>query len=204
IAAAAGGALDPYPRRPPSLARGAAVFREQCVQCHGAAGRGDGPKAHQLEGPPPASLADRAAMGTVSPVDVYRKVTIGVAGTAMPQFEETLSPEDRWAVATYVATALARGSLGGRHVRGDVAGGRPAGARRRGAVHGAVRVLSWRDGRRGRGARGVAVGAAARAAGPGGAGPVLRRRARAVDSARPAGHADARLRARPGPGAGGR
>src|SRR5437867_10645070 len=107
IAAVAGGALDPYPKRPPSLARGAVVFREQCVQCHGATGRGDGPKARHLEGPPPASLADRAAMGTVSPVDVYRKVTIGVAGTAMPQFEETLSPEDRWAVATYVATLRA-------------------------------------------------------------------------------------------------
>src|SRR5207244_4586064 len=38
IAAAAGGALDPYPQRPPSLARGAAVFREQCVQCHGPTG----------------------------------------------------------------------------------------------------------------------------------------------------------------------
>ena len=104
IAAAAGGALDPYPRRPPSIARGAAVFREQCVQCHGPTGKGDGPKARQLEGPAPASLADRGAMSTVSPVDVYRKLTIGVAGTAMPQFEETLPPEDRWAVASYVAT----------------------------------------------------------------------------------------------------
>jgi high-affinity iron transporter len=46
-------------------------------------------------------------MSTVSPVDVYRKLTIGVAGTAMPQFEETLSPEDRWAVASYVATLRA-------------------------------------------------------------------------------------------------
>jgi len=46
-------------------------------------------------------------MITVSPVDVYRKLTIGVAGTAMPQFEETLSPEDRWAVASYVATLRA-------------------------------------------------------------------------------------------------
>ncbi len=104
IAAAAGGALDPYPRRPPSIARGAAVFREQCVQCHGPTGKGDGPKARQLEGPAPASLADREGMSTVSPVDVYRKLTIGVAGTAMPQFEETLPPEDRWAVASYVAT----------------------------------------------------------------------------------------------------
>ena len=107
IAAAAGGALDPFPARPPALARGAAVFREQCVPCHGVTGRGDGPKARQLQGPPPASLADPATMRTVSPVDVYRKLTIGVAGTAMPQFEETLSPEDRWAVATYVATLRA-------------------------------------------------------------------------------------------------
>jgi high-affinity iron transporter len=107
VATGGGGALDPFPERPPSLARGAAVYREQCVQCHGPAGRGDGPKARQLKGPPPASLADREAMSTVSPVDVYRKLTIGVAGTAMPQFEETLSPEDRWAVASYVATLRA-------------------------------------------------------------------------------------------------
>jgi high-affinity iron transporter len=107
LAVAAGGALDAFPERAPSLARGAAVYQEQCVQCHGATGRGDGPKARQLQGPPPASLSDPALMSAVSPVDVYRKVTIGVAGTAMPQFEETLSPEDRWAVATYVATLRA-------------------------------------------------------------------------------------------------
>lgn len=107
IAAAAGGVLDPFPARPPPLTRGAVVYQEQCTQCHGAAGRGDGPKSQHLEGPPPASLADRDAMSGVSPVDVYRKVTIGVAGTAMPEFEETLTPEDRWAVATYVATLRA-------------------------------------------------------------------------------------------------
>jgi len=104
IAAATGGVLDPFPARPPSLARGAAVYRDQCLACHGLAGRGDGPKAKQLEGPAPANLADRHLMRGVSPVDVYRKITIGVAGTAMPQFEETLSPEDRWAVASYIGT----------------------------------------------------------------------------------------------------
>ena len=104
ITAATGAVLDPFPTQPPSLARGAAVFKEQCVQCHGTAGHGDGPKARHLEGPPPADLADRTAMADVSPVDAYRKVTIGVAGTAMPEFEESLSPDDRWAVATYIAT----------------------------------------------------------------------------------------------------
>jgi high-affinity iron transporter len=104
ITTATGAALDPYPTQPPSLARGAAVFKEQCTQCHGATGHGDGPKAKHLEGPPPADLADRTSMADVSPVDAYRKVTIGVAGTAMPEFEESLSPEDRWAVALYIAT----------------------------------------------------------------------------------------------------
>jgi high-affinity iron transporter len=107
IAAATGGALDPLPPRPPSLARGATLYQEQCLPCHGPKGRGDGPKAAHLEGPAPASLADPQLMSTVSPVDVYRKVTIGVAGTAMPQFEETLSAEDRWAVAIYIATLRA-------------------------------------------------------------------------------------------------
>src|SRR3989442_9181624 len=59
IAAAAGGALDPFPLRPPAPARGAAVYTEQCVQCHGATGLGDRPKARHLEGPPPPRLADR-------------------------------------------------------------------------------------------------------------------------------------------------
>ena len=107
IATVVGGGLETFPARPPSLARGAAVYQEQCTQCHGPTGRGDGPKAKQLQGPPPASLADRDAMSTVAPLDVYRKLTLGVAGTAMPQFEETLSPGDRWAVATYVATLRA-------------------------------------------------------------------------------------------------
>ncbi len=104
IAAAAGGALDPFPSRPPSLARGAAVYREQCLECHGPAGHGDGPKARRLKGPPPADLTEPAVMAGASPVDVYRKITIGVAGTGMPEFDETVSADDRWAVATHVVT----------------------------------------------------------------------------------------------------
>ncbi len=110
IAVAVGGKLERMPTQPPSLARGHAVFQEQCAACHGAAGHGDGPKAARLVGPHPADLADPAIMGALAPLDIYRKVTIGVAGTAMPQFEETLSEGDRWAVTAYVATLQYGGS----------------------------------------------------------------------------------------------
>jgi len=110
IAGAVGGAIVPLPARPPSLARGAQVFREQCVQCHGDGGHGDGPKAKKLTGPPPADLTDPVAMGSVTMVDIYRKIMLGVAGTAMPAFEETVPDSDRWAAAAYVATLPYGGS----------------------------------------------------------------------------------------------
>jgi len=110
ISAAAGGALEPLPSRPPSLARGAVVFREQCAACHGDAGGGDGPKAKTLAGPPAANLADPAIMGGTSLLEIFRKTAIGVPGTAMPEFADDLSEDDRWAVAAYVATLQYGGS----------------------------------------------------------------------------------------------
>ena len=112
ITLAAGGpdVLEPLPSNPPSLARGADVFRERCAQCHGESGRGDGPKAKTLEGPPPADLADPAIMGGMSLVDLYRRIAIGTPGTAMPEFAGDLSPEDRWAVVSYVAALQYGGS----------------------------------------------------------------------------------------------
>jgi high-affinity iron transporter len=104
LAAGVGGALDALPSHPPSLARGAQVYREQCADCHGEKGRGDGPKAARVEGPPPTDLSDSEAMVGAAPIDVLRRVTIGVPGTAMPEYEEQLSPEDRWAVTAYVLT----------------------------------------------------------------------------------------------------
>ncbi len=110
ISAAVGGPLEPPPSRPPSLARGAAVYRERCAACHGETGRGDGPKAKSLKGPRPASLADPAVMGSTSLLEIFRKIAIGVPGTAMPEFAADLSDDDRWAVAAYVATIQYGGS----------------------------------------------------------------------------------------------
>jgi len=113
IAAVMGDAVIPTPSRPPSLGRGAEVYRVQCAFCHGDSGAGDGSKAATLAGPPPTNLTDRGLVGSLSPVDIYRRITMGVAGTSMPEFEPTLSEEDRWAVTAYVATLPYGGSPSG-------------------------------------------------------------------------------------------
>lgn len=95
--------LDEIPAEAPSLARGREVFQSTCSSCHGSSGRGDGPVAVALS-PRPQDLADAAALVASSPLDFYRRITVGTAGTAMAPFEHSLSPEDRWAVALYAST----------------------------------------------------------------------------------------------------
>jgi high-affinity iron transporter len=95
-------ALDEIPSQPPSVARGAAVYKENCASCHGSLGEGDGPMAHGLD-PKPADLTDGAALRDQSPLDYYRRISIGVVGTAMPAFESRMSSADRWAAALYAS-----------------------------------------------------------------------------------------------------
>jgi high-affinity iron transporter len=101
LAAGLGISLDPPPGQPVSLARGASVYAASCAACHGATGAGDGPAAAALD-PRPTDFTDRAGLVATSPLDFFRKVSVGVAGTAMAGFEGTLSVDERWAVSAYV------------------------------------------------------------------------------------------------------
>lgn len=103
LAVALGAALDEIPDRTPSLTHGGEVFHRDCSGCHGALGHGDGVGARALN-PPPADLTIARALAGVTPLEFYQRVTIGVAGTAMPAFETRLSPADRWSVALYAST----------------------------------------------------------------------------------------------------
>jgi len=102
LAGALGADMDELPSELPSLARGAEIYRAECASCHGNLGRGDGPGAVGLD-PVPTKLADAEQLRDASPLDFYRRVTIGVAGTAMPSFEARYSVDDRWAVALYAS-----------------------------------------------------------------------------------------------------
>ena len=94
------------PRQMPDLARGAALYAEQCAGCHGADGDGKGPQAAGLE-PPPINFRDQARYLQRNLYGLYATITQGVADTSMQPYHE-LSAEDRWALAFYVGGLAAR------------------------------------------------------------------------------------------------
>ena len=102
VSARLGVTLDEIPSGTPSLARGAEVYQANCASCHGGLGRGDGPGGVGLD-PKPADLSNAKALADQSPLDYYRRITIGVIGTGMPAYELRLSPQDRWAAALYAS-----------------------------------------------------------------------------------------------------
>ena len=71
--------LDELPPRPPQLSRGAEVYQSSCASCHGVAGAGDGPMASRAR-PGARDLTDWKALSDQSPLDYYRRISIGVVG----------------------------------------------------------------------------------------------------------------------------
>jgi mono/diheme cytochrome c family protein len=94
-------------RTPETIAAGREVYRAQCEKCHGAEGKGDGPsRGVALPQPRDFSKKQFKYVSTESRVpsedDLYRRVTLGIAGTQMAAFGDTVGEWDRWAVVYYV------------------------------------------------------------------------------------------------------
>ncbi|WP_292044873.1 MULTISPECIES: cytochrome c/FTR1 family iron permease [unclassified Brevundimonas] len=88
------------PAFPPDLARGQALYQEQCAVCHGVTGRADGEGAQGLD-PAPIAFADVERARQRSVFGLYQVIDQGLDGTAMASFAH-LPAEDRWALAFYV------------------------------------------------------------------------------------------------------
>jgi cytochrome c oxidase cbb3-type subunit 2 len=87
---------------------GKAIYEQRCVQCHGAAGRGDGAAAPALLPRPRDFTAAQFKLRTTetgslpTDEDLIRVITKGVPGTSMPGWEPFLSPDEITAVAGYI------------------------------------------------------------------------------------------------------
>lgn len=95
------------PRGAVDVADGQRLFTASCASCHGADGGGDGPAAASLNPRPPA-IGSGEAMEAESPAMAFRKISIGVTGTAMPAFASRLSATQRWNVVAYLMSLRER------------------------------------------------------------------------------------------------
>jgi cytochrome c5 len=83
--------------------RGAFVFSNFCVVCHGAGGAGNGPVAQRGYPPPPSLLAEHALK--MKDGQLFHVLTYGQNN--MPSYASQLSREDRWNTILYVRTMQA-------------------------------------------------------------------------------------------------
>ena len=103
--------VAPHPATTPAVvAKGKQLYDANCIQCHGAEGRGDGYGAPFLVPPPRDFTAGqfkfRTTAGGQLPTDddLFRTVSRGANGTGMPPWKYLLNDEERWALVDYVKT----------------------------------------------------------------------------------------------------
>jgi high-affinity iron transporter len=85
------------PRRMPDLARGNALYAQNCASCHGESGDAKTPLAVGMD-PPPIAFTDRARARERSLFALYQVIDQGLEGTAMSSFGH-LPEGDKWALA---------------------------------------------------------------------------------------------------------
>ena len=86
----------------PQLVEGRELFLSRCAGCHGEQGRGDGPIAKGLAGPPVGDLSDTYWKHGDRPEQVLRVVSDGVKDSAMSGWKGVFGPAKLRAVSAYV------------------------------------------------------------------------------------------------------
>lgn len=95
--------IETYPKAIPAYNRAKTIYHENCAQCHGESGRGDGPgiASMQPQEPKPANFTDPERINNLSPFKAFNTTTFGIQGTGMPSFS-ALNEEQRWHAAFYL------------------------------------------------------------------------------------------------------
>lgn len=97
------------PDRRPSASRGATLYRQECVSCHGADGSG-AEQAVDYYSPPPADLGSEPRHAGAPPMRDYQVITYGVPRTSMTGYGGQLTVEERWDLVAYVQSMRFAGS----------------------------------------------------------------------------------------------
>jgi mono/diheme cytochrome c family protein len=84
------------------------IYMDECAQCHGERGKGDGPEAtmHSLA---PADLTDIRHMNTVTDGEIFYQISEG--RKPMPSFKNRLTEDQRWGLVLLVRSFSAPSAL---------------------------------------------------------------------------------------------
>jgi mono/diheme cytochrome c family protein len=83
------------------LVMGEEVYANQCLDCHGESGLGDGVQAIN-QNLSVANWSDPARLARLSNQEIRDMVSTGLPGTGMPGFADSITGEQLWAVTKYV------------------------------------------------------------------------------------------------------
>jgi cytochrome c oxidase cbb3-type subunit 2 len=104
---------DPPRATPGLVARGKDLYQEaKCFQCHGDTGKGDGESAPDLTDDlkfpiRPTDFTRGQFKGGSTVSDIFRTLTLGLDGTPMPSYADSMNDEERWAISYYVLSLSA-------------------------------------------------------------------------------------------------
>jgi mono/diheme cytochrome c family protein len=95
--------VNPLPSTKQNAESGRRLFDQNCAQCHGPAGRGDGLAGANLS-PPPADVAATSKMPMATDGYLYWAISEGgvAVRSAMPPFKGNLKENEIWEIITYL------------------------------------------------------------------------------------------------------
>ena len=85
------------------------VYQQDCANCHGNTGKGDGPES-KLHDPLPADLTDPATTSKLTDGEIFYQITQG--RRPMPSFKKRLTEEQRWQLVLLVRSFSGRTASG--------------------------------------------------------------------------------------------
>jgi mono/diheme cytochrome c family protein len=90
---------NPLPPSESTLKAAKEIYMDECAQCHGEHGKGDGPEAtmHSLA---PADLTDTRHMNAVTDGEIFYQISEG--RKPMPSFKKRLTEDQRWGLVLLV------------------------------------------------------------------------------------------------------
>ena len=80
------------------------IYLEQCAQCHGEHGKGDGPEA-TMHSQAPADLTDTRHINAVTDGEIFYQISEG--RKPMPPFKKRLTEDQRWGLVLLVRSLSA-------------------------------------------------------------------------------------------------